>query len=75
MYSSIVILLAGLNRMVDTILKSSVLYPFQLIISDDCDSLYSISFLHQSFHFRGEPGRLGVSNSPFLYWCIKVGYC
>ena len=65
----------SLNRMVNSAFKPCVLCPFQLIISDGGDSLCSISFPRQSFDFRGEPGGLRVSNSLFLYWCIKVGYC
>ena len=59
--------------MVNSILEPSVLCPFQLIISNGGDSLCSISFPHQSFDFRGEPGGLGVSNSLFLNWSMKVG--
>ena len=74
----IVILLAGLNRMVDSILKSSVLHACQLIISDNCNFLYRISFPNQSFHVKTEPGslvregwlllRMIVSTSPMLLW-------
>ena len=71
----IVILFGSLNRMVNSILETSVLCPFQMIISDSGDSLCSISFPHQSFDFRGEPGGLRVSNSLFLNWSIKVGFC
>ena len=71
----ILMLFGSLNTMVHSILKTSVLCPFQLIISAGGDSLCSISFPHQSFDFRGEPGDLRVSNSLFLNWCMKVGYC
>ena len=60
--------------MVNTIPKSPVLCPFQLITSDNCDTLYSVSFPHQSFDLRGESGSIRVSNSPFLNRCMKVVY-
>jgi len=53
--------------------KSPVLSLFQLITGDGCDLLCSVSFSHQSIDFRGKPGRLRVSNSPFLSRCMKVG--
>ena len=70
-----VILFGGLNRMVNTIPKSPVLCPFQLITGDNCNALNSVSFPHQSFDLRGEQGSIRVSNSPFLNRCMNVGYC
>ena len=58
--------------MVNTISKSPVLCPFQLITSDNCDALYPVSFPHQSFDLRGEPGSIRVSNCPFLNRYMKV---
>ena len=71
-----VILLRSLNLIVYMILKSPVLWPFQLITADGCDSLCSVSFPHQLLGFRGQPGSLRVCNSPFLNrnWKAKLVY-
>lgn len=65
----VVILLAGPNRIVDLILKSLALRLFEVIISDDCGSLYSI-FSTSIFYFRSETASHGVSYSSFFDWCI-----
>ena len=47
----VVILLAGPNRMVDLILKSLALRLFEVIISDDCGSLFILGVRQRAMEF------------------------